>query len=75
MTLTFPDGNEPPWTISLTGSTAISDTFGRCITDLTRQVQARRRSSSGAAAPQGADAAIQHPAAGAATAGALIRAA
>jgi hypothetical protein len=53
MTLTFPDGNEPPWTISLTGSTAISDTFGRCITDLTRQVQAAANSS-GSAAPQGA---------------------
>ncbi len=39
MTLTFPDGNEPPWALSLTGSTAISDTFGRCIRDLTRQVQ------------------------------------
>ncbi len=40
MTLTFPDGNEPPWALSLAGSTAISDTFGRCIRDLTRQMQA-----------------------------------
>ena len=40
MTLTFPDGNEPPWTVPLTGSSAISATFSRCITDLTRQVQA-----------------------------------
>ena len=40
MTLTFPDGNEPPWALSLMGSTAISDTFGRCVRDLTRQVQA-----------------------------------
>ena len=40
MTLTFPDGNEPPWTVPLSGSTAISATFGRCIRDLTRQVQA-----------------------------------
>jgi hypothetical protein len=39
MTLTFPDGNEPPWTVSLAGSSVISDTFGRCIRDLTRQVQ------------------------------------
>jgi len=39
MTLTFPDGTEPPWTVSLAGSTAISDTFGRCVRDLTRQVQ------------------------------------
>jgi hypothetical protein len=40
MTVTFPDGNEPPWTVSLAGSTAISDTLGRCVRDLTRQVQA-----------------------------------
>jgi hypothetical protein len=40
MTLTFPDGNEPPWTILLAGSSAISDTFDRCVQDLTRQVQA-----------------------------------
>ncbi len=39
MTLTFPEGSEAPWTVSLAGSTAISDTFGRCIRDLTRQVQ------------------------------------
>ena len=42
MTLTFPDGNEPPWTIPLTGSSAISDTFGRCVSDLARQVQAEQ---------------------------------
>ena len=42
MTLTFPEGNEPPWTISLAGSSAISATFNRCVTDLTRQVQALR---------------------------------
>jgi hypothetical protein len=40
MTLTFPDGNEPPWIVPLAGSSAISDTFGRCVRDLTRQVQA-----------------------------------
>jgi hypothetical protein len=40
MTLTFPDGNEPPWTLMLTGSSAISDAFRRCVRDLTRQVQA-----------------------------------
>jgi hypothetical protein len=39
MTLTFPDGNEPPWSVSLSGSSAISQTMARCITDLTRQVQ------------------------------------
>jgi hypothetical protein len=40
MTLTFPDGNEPPWTVPLTGSAAIADAFSRCVRDLTRQVQA-----------------------------------
>jgi hypothetical protein len=39
MTLSFPDGNEPVWTLSLDGSTAIDNTFGRCITDLTRRGQ------------------------------------
>ena len=37
MTVTFPSGNEPPWTVGLNGSTAISNTFGRCVTDLTRR--------------------------------------
>jgi hypothetical protein len=40
MTLTFPDGNEPPWSVPLIGSSAISATFARCIRDLTSQVQA-----------------------------------
>jgi hypothetical protein len=40
MTLTFPDGNEPPWMLSLAGSAAISDTFGRCVRDLTQQARA-----------------------------------
>ena len=49
MTLTFPDGNEPPWTESLAGSSAITDTLDRCVRDLTRQVQA-----AGAAPPANA---------------------
>jgi hypothetical protein len=40
MTLTYPSGNEAPWTIGLNGSTAISNTFGRCITDMTQRAQA-----------------------------------
>jgi hypothetical protein len=52
MTLTFPDGNEPPWSISLAGSTAISDTLGRCIRDLTRQVQATQPPPPNAPPPQ-----------------------
>lgn len=38
-TVAFPSGTEPPWVLALTGSTAISDTYARCIRDLTRQVQ------------------------------------
>jgi hypothetical protein len=37
MTVTFPSGSEPPWTVTLNGSTAISNAFGRCITDLTQR--------------------------------------
>ncbi len=54
MTLTFPDGNEPPWSLSLAGSSAISDTFGRCVRDLTRQVQSAPPPANGAPVPQGA---------------------
>ncbi len=52
MTVTFPDGNEPPWGMSLAGSTAISDTFGRCIRDLTRQMQSAQPPVTGSPAPQ-----------------------
>ena len=48
MTLTFPDGNEPPWTVSLAGSSAISDALDRCVRDLTRQVQAQQPPAGGA---------------------------
>src|SRR5579872_4034573 len=37
MTVTFPSGNEPPWILTLNGSTTISNTFGRCVSDLTQQ--------------------------------------
>ncbi|WP_158932317.1 hypothetical protein [Acidisphaera sp. S103] len=60
MTLTFPDGNEPPWTVPLIGSSAISATFSRCITDLTRQVQAAQAAgATKPAAPQQTQAATQ----------------
>lgn len=52
MTLTFPNGNEPPWTISLAGSSLISDTFGRCVRDLTRQVAAAQPPSNAGPPPQ-----------------------
>lgn len=51
MTLTFPNGNEPPWTISLAGSSAISDTIERCVRDLTREVQAAQPVANGTPAP------------------------
>jgi hypothetical protein len=63
MTLTFPDGNEPAWSLSLAGSTAISDTFGRCIRDLTRQLQASPSPANTAPAPQGATQPFSGPAA------------
>jgi hypothetical protein len=42
MTLNFPTGNEPSWTISLVGSTAVDNTFARCIGDLTQRQQAQQ---------------------------------
>ena len=65
MTLAFPDGTEPPWSLSLAGSTAISDTFGRCVRDLTHQVQAAQSQGSGSSepAPAGATQPFAPPAA------------
>ncbi|HUN41399.1 MAG TPA: hypothetical protein VMU81_13995 [Acetobacteraceae bacterium] len=40
MTLTFPSGNEPAWIISLSGSTAISNAMGRCVTSMTQRAGA-----------------------------------
>ena len=42
MTVTFPSGNEPPWTVGLKGSTAISNAFGRCVTDLAQRTAAQQ---------------------------------
>ena len=42
MTVNFPTGNEPPWTIGLNGSTAISNAFGRCVTDQTTRAAAQQ---------------------------------
>lgn len=53
MTLTFPSGNEPPWIISLAGSTAISNTMGRCVTAMMQRGPAPQAGSS-APAPQAA---------------------
>ena len=40
LTLTFPTGNEPPWALSLSGSTAASATLWRCVQDLTDRARA-----------------------------------
>jgi hypothetical protein len=37
MTMTFPTGSEPPWAIGLNGSTAISNAFGRCVSDMAQR--------------------------------------
>jgi hypothetical protein len=46
MTLSFPSGNEPPWTLPLNGSTAISNAFRRCVTDLAQRTAAQQTSTS-----------------------------
>jgi hypothetical protein len=45
MSVTFPLGDEPPWTVALNGSTAISNAFGRCITDQTQREASRAPTS------------------------------
>jgi hypothetical protein len=42
MTVSFPSGNEPPWTLALNGSTAISNAFGRCVTDLAQRTETQQ---------------------------------
>ncbi len=42
MTVSFPSGNEAPWTMALNGSTAISNAFGRCVTDLAQHTAAQQ---------------------------------
>ncbi len=46
LVLSFPSGNEPPWTVWLNGSTAISNAFGRCIADLTQRAGAQGATTS-----------------------------
>jgi hypothetical protein len=50
MTVTFPAGNEKPWIISLSGSTAVSNAMGRCVTDLTQRANAAQQSAAPAPA-------------------------
>jgi hypothetical protein len=52
MTVAFPSGSEPPWTIALKGSKAISNAFGRCIkVETQREVTAMQKSALPAAHP------------------------
>lgn len=51
MTVTFPSGSEPPWTVTLNGSTAISSAFGRCVTDLTQREAAQPSPSTAQSGP------------------------
>jgi len=45
MTLTYPAGNEAPWTIGLNGSTAISNAFGRCVTEMAQREAAQTQAA------------------------------
>jgi hypothetical protein len=56
MTLTYPTGNEAPWTVGLNGSTAVSNAFGRCVTEMTQREPAQTQ-----AATPPADAAPTQP--------------
>ncbi len=69
MTVTFPSGNEPPWTVGLNGSTAASNAFGRCVTDMTQREAAQSPTAAppadqGPTQPYGQAAAQPAPAAG-----------
>lgn len=57
MTMTFPSGNEPPWTLGLSGSTAISNVFGRCVNDMARRTATPAQAPAGPTQPFGQDAA------------------
>jgi hypothetical protein len=53
MTVSFPSGNEPPWTVGLNGSTAISNAFGRCVSVLTQRVAAQQPAPTAPTQPYG----------------------
>ncbi len=42
MTVSFPSGDEPPWTVGLSGSTAISNAFARCVRDMTQRTEGQQ---------------------------------
>jgi len=51
LTVTFPSGNEPQWSLSLRGSTAASATLWRCVQDLTDRAKANAPNTPSASAP------------------------
>jgi hypothetical protein len=53
MTLSFPTGNEAPWSIGLNGSTAISNAFGRCVTEMTARANPQPPTAQTAPVDQG----------------------
>jgi len=53
MTVAFPSGNEPPWTIGLNGSTTISNAFGRCVNDMVARAGSQPAAPSGQTQPFG----------------------
>lgn len=53
LTLTFPTGNEPPWSLALRGSTAASATLWRCVQDLTDRAKAAAPASNAPATQPG----------------------
>lgn len=46
MTISFPSGNEAPWTLSLSGSTAASATLWRCVQELSDRTRVTSPASS-----------------------------
>ena len=51
MTLTFPEGNEQPWIVTLAGSSAISTAMSRCVADLARRAAAGPAAAAPSPAP------------------------
>jgi hypothetical protein len=52
LSLTFPSGNEPPWNLSLAGSTGVAQTLWRCVHDLSIRDHVVTPSGSSAAPTQ-----------------------
>jgi hypothetical protein len=52
MTVGFPAGNEPPWALSLSGSTAASETLWRCVQELSAKARLPNSAPSAPASTQ-----------------------